>query len=136
MLQQFTKPSKRTVLALDDDEANLIILEKAARNSGFEVKPFMSSEKALSYMTENPKNINIAVIDKMMPDMDGIELLGTMKSNSALKHIPVIIQTGDGGLDQMHDGLTKGAYYYLTKPFLPETLTAILKSAENECNLY
>jgi CheY-like chemotaxis protein len=87
-------------------------------------------------MAENPKSINIAVIDKMMPDMDGIEMLGNIKSNNALKHIPVIIQTGDVGLDQMHEGLTKGAYYYLTKPFLPETLAAILKSAENECNLF
>lgn len=136
MLQQHTKSHKRTVLTLDDDEANLVILEKAARKSGFEVKPFMSSEKALHYMEENPKSINIAIIDKMMPGMDGLEVLGTIKNNNELKHIPVIIQTGDVGLDQMHEGLNRGAYYYLTKPFMPETLMAILKSAESECNLF
>jgi CheY-like chemotaxis protein len=128
--------AKRTILALDDDEANLIILEKAVVSSGYEIKPFSSSEKALSYLQENPKSVNIAVIDKMMPDINGLEVLKTMKNNNALKHIPVIIQTGDVGLDQMHEGLEKGAYYYLTKPFAPETLSAILKSAENECKLF
>jgi CheY-like chemotaxis protein len=87
-------------------------------------------------MSKNPRNVNIAVIDKMMPDMDGIKFLETVKGNNNLKHIPIIIQTGDVGLSQMHEGMEKGAYYYLTKPFMPETLMAILKSAENECNLF
>ncbi len=130
-----TKP-KRMILALDDDEANLIILEKAAKNSGYDVKSFLSSEDALAYLSDNPKSIDIAVIDKMMPKINGIEMLGKIKQNNALKHIPVVIQTGDVGLKQMHEGLEKGAYYYLTKPFAPETLGAILKSAESECNLF
>lgn len=128
--------SKRTILALDDDEANLIILEKAAIRAGYFVKPFLSSEQALSYITANPKSINIAVIDKMMPRIGGIEFLNRIKQSNSLKHIPVIIQTGDVGTKQMQEGLEKGAYYYLTKPFTPETLMAILKSAENECILF
>lgn len=135
MQQQILQP-KRTVLALDDDEANLFILEKAAKSSGYDVKPFSSSEEALSYMSDNPKSINIAIIDKMMPKINGIEMLKRMKKNNVLKYIPVIIQTGDVGLQQMHEGLESGAFYYLTKPFVPETLSAILKSAESECNLF
>ncbi len=128
--------TKRTILALDDDEANLMILEKAATHSGYDVKPFLNSDKALDYLNENPKSISIAVIDKMMPKINGIEFLNCMKRNQALKHIPVILQTGDVGVKQMQEGLENGAYYYLTKPFTPEMLMAILKAAENECSLF
>ncbi|HEU5046662.1 MAG TPA: response regulator [Rickettsiales bacterium] len=136
MMNAVLPKPKRTILALDDDEANLIILEKAIERAGYESKCFMSSEEALHYLSENPRSVQIAVIDKMMPKISGIEFLNKVKQNNALKHIPVIIQTGDVGLKQMQEGLEHGAYYYLTKPFTPETLMAILKSAENECSLF
>jgi CheY-like chemotaxis protein len=84
---------------------------------------------------KHPKEIDIAVLDKMMPDVSGLELMGCIKRNPTLKYIPVILQTGDVGTAQMREGLEGGAYYYLTKPFHPEVFTAILKAAENECIL-
>jgi len=71
----------------------------------------------------------------MMPGMSGLDLLRRIKSTQTLRHIPVIIQTGDVGVAQMHEGLAEGAYYYLTKPFHPEIFTGILLSADNECAL-
>ncbi len=50
--------------------------------------------------------------------------------------MPVIIQTGDAGVIQMREGLESGARYYLTKPFHPEILTAILHSAAKECDIH
>jgi CheY-like chemotaxis protein len=126
---------RRTIVAVDDDDINLMILTKNAQDAGYTVKSFTSGETAWDYMSNNPSEVDIAVLDKMMPGMSGIDLLRRIKTTKALRHIPVIIQTGDVGVAQMHEGLAEGAYYYLTKPFHPEIFTGILISADNECSL-
>ncbi len=126
---------KRTVLAVDDDEINLMILVKNIQDSGYAVKSFSSGEAAWEYLEAHPQSIDIALLDKMMPGMSGLDLLDRIKRNDALKYMPVIIQSGDVGVAQMREGLNKGAYYYLTKPFHPEILTAILHSVNHECDV-
>src|SRR5205085_2045504 len=118
-----------------DDEINLMILNKNVQDAGYALESFTSSEEAWEYLQNNPQDIDIAVIDKMMPQISGLELLQRITASSALKHIPVIIQTGDVGVTQMCEGIENGAYYYLTKPFHPEILTAILHSADAECRV-
>lgn len=126
---------KRTVLVLDDDEVNLMILTKNAQEAGYHVKSFTMGETAYEYMMHNPQEIDIAVLDKMMPGLNGLELLKRIKNMDSMRHMPVILQTGDVGVEQMREGLESGAYYYLTKPFHPEILTAILHSAAHECTM-
>ena len=129
------KQRRRTVLAVDDDDINLMILGKNAQDAGYTVKSFTSGETAWDFLSNNPDEVDIAVLDKMMPGMSGLELLRKIKTHPQLRRIPVIIQTGDVGVAQMHEGLAEGAYYYLTKPFHPEIFTGILLSADNECTL-
>ena len=124
---------KRTVLAVDDDEMNLMILVKSAENAGYAVRSFESGEMAWRHLANNPGDIDIALLDKMMPGLSGIDLLKRIKGDEIHRHIPVIIQTGDAGVTQMREGLENGAYYYLTKPFHPDILTSILNSAAGEC---
>lgn len=126
---------KRTVVAVDDDEINLMILVKSVQDAGFAVKSFASGAEAWDYMHAYPGEADIAVLDKMMPGVGGVELLKQIKSEPALKFMPVILQTGDVGVAQMQEGLENGARYYLTKPFHPEVLTAILHSAAKECDM-
>jgi|GEM_PF-187123 len=124
-----------TILAVDDDEINLMILTKCVQDAGFTVKGFESGEAAWEFLHNNPTAIDIALLDKMMPGLNGVELLKRIKATRALRHIPVIIQTGDAGIVQMREGLESGAYYYLTKPFHPDILTAIIHSAASECTM-
>lgn len=130
-----TVQPKRTVLVLDDDEINLMILTKGTQEAGYNAKPFATAAEALDYMLQHPGEIDIAVLDKMMPGMNGIELLKRMKATESLKRIPAIIQTGDAGVEQMREGIEAGAYYYLTKPFHPEILTALLNAAAIDCGV-
>ncbi len=124
---------KRTILLVDDDELNLMILIKNAKEAGYVVKPFEDSLQAWDYLQAHADDIDIAVLDKMMPNLDGLEILRRMKQSVHMRHIPVIMQTGDVSSSKMCEGLKLGAYYYLTKPFAPEVFTAILHSAEKEC---
>lgn len=126
-------PRRYNVLAVDDDEINLMILTKCVQETGYTVISFESGDAAWDYLVNNPKSIDIAILDKMMPGMSGIDLLRRIKASDVLKHIPVIMQTGDVGVMQMREALETGAYYYLTKPFHPHILSAILNSAANEC---
>jgi len=124
---------RRTVVAIDDDEINLTILSKCAKDAGFTVESFESSLAGWEHLRNHPREVDIVLLDKMMPDMSGIELLKKIKMDRSVQHMPVIMQTGDAGVNQMREGLESGAYYYLTKPFHPEILTAILHSAASEC---
>lgn len=126
---------KRTILVVDDDEFNLMILIKSARGAGYEVQAFDNGEQAWDYLQLHGESIDIAVLDKMMPGLNGLDLLKRIKGTEQLKRMPVIMQTGDVGTAQMCEGLQNGAYYYLTKPFAPEVFAAILHSAESECLL-
>ncbi len=126
---------KRTILAVDDDEMNLMILMKNAKDAGYDVKPFMEGSEAMAYLEEHPQEIDIAIVDKMMPDVSGIQLLEFIKRHESLKHMPVILQTGDAGVEQMREALEHGACYYLTKPFHPEMMSAVLNAAERICKM-
>jgi CheY-like chemotaxis protein/anti-sigma regulatory factor (Ser/Thr protein kinase) len=125
---------RRTVLAIDDDEINLTILSKCASEAGFVVQSFDSGSAGWEHLQTHPKEVDIVLLDKMMPDVSGMELLKRIKLDKEVSHLPVILQTGDAGIAQMREGLESGAFYYLTKPFHPEILTAILHSAANECD--
>lgn len=125
---------RRTVVAIDDDEINLMILTKCAQEAGYAVKSFDSAVAGWEHMRTHPTEVDIVLLDKMMPDMNGMELLKRIKLDKAMQHVPVILQTGDVGISQMREGLESGAYYYLTKPFHPEILTAVLNSAAQECS--
>jgi len=126
---------KRNVIAVDDDEINLMILIKTVEDAGYEVKSFASGVEAWDFLQQHPDDIDIAVLDKMMPGTNGLDLLKLIKGKPSLKAMPVILQTGDVGVEQMREGLENGACYYLTKPFHPGILTAILHSAANECTM-
>lgn len=64
-----------------------------------------------------------------MPSLDGIELLRLIKSDRSLAGIPVIIETARSDKNSIQQGLNQGAYYYLTKPFQPEVLLAVVDAA-------
>lgn len=128
-------PHKRTVLAIDDDEINLMILSKCAQEAGYQVHAYESATAGWEYLRSHPHEVDIVLLDKMMPDMNGMEMLRRIKLDKDMQHVPVILQTGDVGITQMREGLESGAYYYLTKPFHPEILTAVLNSAAQECDL-
>ena len=126
---------KLNVMAVDDDSINLAILIKGVREADYNVKEFEDMECAWNYLDQHPDSIDIALLDKMMPRMSGIDMLKQIKSDDRLRHIPVILQTGDVGIEQMQEGLNAGAHYYLTKPFHPGVLAAIINSAAQECRL-
>jgi len=120
------------VLAVDDDEINLEILLKNLKDFGYKAEGCKDGEEAWQYLDEHPEDVDIILLDKMMPKLDGLEVLARMQKHELLKNIPVIIQTGDVGAEAVKEGLACGAYYYLCKPFDPSLMVALVNAAARD----
>lgn len=123
------------IMAVDDDAMNLEILTKNLEDAGFVAQGYVNSQEAWQQLQEHPEDTDILLLDKMMPNLDGMKILENIKKHETLQHIPVIIQTGDIGPEQTREGLAAGAYYYLEKPFEPSVMVALVNAAARDCVL-
>lgn len=103
---------------LVEDEENLnYILKSYLEKEGYEVYSFLNGESARAYIQNQP---NLWVLDIMLPDLDGFELLKEIKDKD--KDIPVIfISARDKDIDRII-GLEMGSDDYISKPFMPREL--------------
>lgn len=116
------------ILVVDDEPFNLDIMQDALQDAGFATVGALDGPTGLELL-KTESGIALALLDRMMPGMSGIEVLKQIKADDAHKHIPVIMQTAAGSPEQVQEGIAAGAYYYLTKPYKIETLVGIVKAA-------
>jgi len=115
------------ILAVDDDPVNLDIIRATFDDMPFELQFAASGSRALALLNE--ANVDLVILDRMMPGMDGMEVLRQIKATPRLSATPVVMQTAAAGPRQVEEGLRAGAYYYLTKPYSPVALRTIVVSA-------
>jgi len=106
---------KPTVLIVDDMTTNLLLLSDLLKDE-YQIKVAKNGKKALEIIYSNDE-IDIVLLDIMMPDIDGYEVCKKLKNNKQTKSIPVIFITAkDNDADEEY-GLNLGAIDYITKPF-------------------
>ncbi len=120
---------KERVLVVDDEQLNLFIIEEFLEQEALELELHSDPLQAWASLQSAESNFSLVVLDRMMPGLDGIELLRRMKREPRFADIPVIMQTAASSPDQVRQGLEAGAYYYLTKPYEPEALISIVRAA-------
>lgn len=118
-----------TVLVVDDEAINRKLLNQYLKDEGYDTELAEDGQSALTCLEKDPTRYSAVLLDRMMPDMDGITVLQKMKAHDSLKTIPVVMQTAKARREEIQQGLESGSYYYLTKPFDKLTLLAIVKSA-------
>lgn len=106
------KPQLR-ILAIDDTPPNLALLGLALEDE-YIVQIATSGAKGLELAKDDPPDL--ILLDIMMPDMDGFETCSCLKTDPALKHIPIIFITALTDKNAEIDGLALGAADYITKP--------------------
>ena len=121
-----------SVLIVDDEAINRMLLNEYLEGAGYEAVEAENGTQALKILEQEPDRFSAVLLDRMMPDMDGLTVLKEMKKTEDLKEIPVIMQTAKAMKDEIREGLECGSYYYLTKPFDRETLLTILKAAVDQ----
>ncbi|WP_295005922.1 response regulator [uncultured Dechloromonas sp.] len=120
---------KERVLVVDDEQLNLFIIEEFLEQEDIELEMHSNPLDAWSSLSAPESNFSLVVLDRMMPELDGMELLRRMKREARFADVPVIMQTAASSPDQVREGLEAGAYYYLTKPYEPEALISIVRAA-------
>jgi signal transduction histidine kinase len=110
------------LLVVDDDAANREVLCRRLERQGHEVQTVSSGREAIDILGEAA--FDLVLLDIMMPEMDGYEVLSRIKSDPALQHIPVIMISALNELQSVVRCIEAGAEDYLTKPFNPTLLKA------------
>jgi len=118
-------PQTEAIWVVDDDQSIRWVLEKALSRAEIEVKTFDSAVELLKSLK---KSIPAAIIsDIRMPDMDGFELLASVKSSHI--DLPVIIMTAHSDMDSAVSAFESGAFEYLPKPFDINEATDLVRRA-------
>jgi CheY-like chemotaxis protein len=118
-----------SILIVDDEADNVELLEEYLQSSDYLTLSAFSGEEALQILNQRADEIDAIFLDRMMPGMDGMEVLKNIKNDDKLSGIPVIFQTAKADPQSTLDGLKAGAYYYLSKPYDREQALAILDNA-------
>ncbi len=111
----------KTVLIVDDEPAISQLLTVLLNSHGYTTRVAMSGREALESISPN---IDLILLDMILPDLEGLKICQQLKANSLSKDIPIIIITGHQNKTDRIESLYLGAEDYLTKPFEPEELFA------------
>lgn len=106
--------TQKTVLIIEDEEDAAELFAEMMRVSGFRVLKTSSSAPALSIMAaEIP---DVVILDIMMPEISGLDILHQMRQDPALANIPVVVVSAKSMPADIKNGMEAGASTYLTKP--------------------
>lgn len=116
------------LLVVDDEPINLDII---AHCLGDEHKLSFAQDglEAWQMLKESPSTFDGVILDRMMPRMDGMDVLRRLKSDARFAEVPVIMQSAADSSEQVAEGLAAGAWYYLAKPYSPKALRSIVTAA-------
>jgi CheY-like chemotaxis protein len=106
--------TQKTVLIIEDEEDAADMFAEMMRVSGYRVLKTSSSTPALTMMTaEKP---DVVILDIMMPEISGLDILRQMRKDPALANIPVVVVSATSMPADIKHGMEAGASMYLTKP--------------------
>ena len=112
---------QRKIMIVDDSEINRELL-RVILTSEYEIVEAADGKEAIKLLKENPDSFSAILLDIIMPEMDGYEVLRQIRSNEFLEQLPVIVTTGSTEAGAEVKALTLGANDYVTKPYNPETI--------------
>ncbi len=115
------------MLVVDDDMLNRTLLAASLEDQGYSVETAEDGQVALALLREGP--FDVVLLDLLMPEMDGYQVLEQMKADPYLRHIPVIIISALDELDSVVRCIEMGATDYLPKPFDPVLLRARINAS-------
>ncbi len=105
----------KKVLAIDDENDALLILKTTLTSEGYEVLTATNGMDGLALAEEHIPDL--IILDLLMPEMDGFEVLDELKSNDTTGQIPVIVVSGVSEKEKIKDALAEGVDYFIIKPY-------------------
>lgn len=118
--------AKKTILVVDDEEDILELVRFHLAREGYTVLSAETGEQAWRMVREQP--VDLALVDLMLPGIDGLELTRRFKNDAKTSNIPVVMLTAKGEEVDIVTGLELGADDYVTKPFSPQELVSRVRA--------
>lgn len=119
-------PPATSILVIDDDPDLLMLLTKMLSRIGASTDTAETGSEGLSRLKDRP--YDLLVLDLMLPDIDGYVILKQLRENTRFDHMPILILSARANPDAISKGFSLGADGYLTKPYLPNTLTSRVRN--------
>ena len=113
------------ILVVDDDPDIRDILKLTLSEENYEILEAKDGEEALKII--NTKPLDLVLLDYKIPKMDGRQVCRLIKKDLLLRHLPIIMVTGKGDINDKVDGIDAGADDYVVKPFEPKELLARIR---------
>lgn len=123
-----------SIVIVDDNATNLLIIEKILQKAGYTDLVMVSSAKELYHVLDMdaPSKaevpVDLILMDMMMPEIDGVEACRTVQADERLKDIPIIFVTAVGDSNKLAEALDAGALDYVMKPINKVELLARIRS--------
>lgn len=118
--------SKKKILVVEDDRDISELINYNLGREGYDIACLYDGSQAVDYVRK--RKPELIILDLMLPEVDGIEICRTLKSDPATKHIPIIMLTAKSEEADVVVGLQMGADDYISKPFSPKVLVARIKA--------
>lgn len=125
MLSPLPRPARATVLVVDDEPLNVAVLSELL-SPEHRVLGARSGGVALQLLASHP--VDLVLLDVMMPEMDGYQVLRTLRADPRTHDLPVIFITALGSAEDEERGLLMGASDYVTKPIQPAVVQARVRT--------
>lgn len=106
---------KKKILAVDDESDVLLIIKTALMSEGYAVVTASNGPDALARSREETPDL--VVLDMMMPEMSGFEVLEQLRAQEMTRKVPIIMLTGVSDKAKIRQAIDSGIDYYIVKPF-------------------
>ncbi len=115
----------RTILAVDDSASIRMMLSFTLKQNGYRVIEAQDGKDGLAKL--KGEEVDMVITDLNMPNLDGIGLIRGIRANPSSKFTPVIMLTTESQDARKHEARAAGATGWITKPFRPEQLLAVVR---------
>lgn len=122
-------PDTAHILIVDDEPHNLEIITEYLEEGDYQLSTAENGTTAWQMLESEPQSFDVILLDRMMSEMSGMEVLAKIKEHPVLTHCPVILQIARAAKEDIIEGMQAGAYYYLTKPFEEKMLFSVVNTA-------
>jgi DNA-binding NtrC family response regulator len=119
---------KKNILIVDDDRVVLSSCKRILESEGYAVSLTTSAKEAVQMLEE--KKFDLLLVDVIMPEYDGMYLIGNVREN--LPHLPILVMSGYPTPETISSGMRMGATHFIAKPFTPDELIAAVHKAFEE----
>lgn len=116
----------KTILVVDDDMRNVFALTNVLEQNGIKVIPGRNGREGLEKLAKHPE-VNLVIMDVMMPEMDGYEAMRSIRANSKFSKLPIIALTAKAMKEDRKKCIDAGANDYMIKPIDSEKLISLLR---------